>query len=79
MILDLNEPHHILAHPDTYFLAPSTEYERHGRVPNVVFSCGHIVEDNGEVKLYYAGADTCIALATFNAEEMAEACLNWKK
>lgn len=75
MLLKLEDPSVILAKPDEYILAPTEDYERHGRVPNVVFSCGHVVEPDGTVKLYYAGADTCICLATFNAEEMAKACL----
>lgn len=75
MLLRKDDPAVILAKPEEYILAPTEDYERHGRVPNVVFSCGHIVEPDGEVKFYYAGADTCICLAVFNAEEMAEACL----
>ena len=74
MVLKLDDPNTVLARPNEYILAPKMEYERHGRVPNVVFSCGHIVEPDGQVKLYYAGADTCICLATFHAEEMADAC-----
>jgi len=75
MLLDLENPAKIIAKPNEYILAPTEDYERHGRVPNVVFSCGHIIEPDGTVKLYYAGADTCINLATFRAEELARACL----
>lgn len=75
MLLKTDDPSVILGRPHEYILAPTESYERHGRVPNVVFSCGNIVEPDGTVKMYYAGADTCICLAEFNAEEMARACL----
>lgn len=79
MLLDLENPARILARPNTYLLAPTMPYERSGRTPNVVFSSGHIVEPDGTVKLYYSGCDTCINLATFHAEELAEACLRYWK
>ena len=50
MLLKKDDPAVILAKPEEYILAPTEDYERHGRVPNVVFSCGHIVEPDGEVK-----------------------------
>ncbi len=77
MLLDLEDPTKIIGLPDQYIMVPTTSYERSGRVPNVIFSTGHIVEPDGEVKLYYAGADTCIALATFNLEEMVDACMRF--
>ena len=44
--------------------------------PNVVFPTGSIVEDNGEVKLYYGAADLRIALATTTIDELLDFCLN---
>jgi len=40
----------------------------------VVFTCGAVVEDDGEVKLYYGGADTVQCVATTSLERLIEAC-----
>jgi predicted GH43/DUF377 family glycosyl hydrolase len=46
-------------------MGPTTDYERFGDVGNVVFPCGHTVLPDGDtLRLYYGGADHCIALAT---------------
>lgn len=74
-LLDLKDPSKILGRPNEYFLGPQEPYERNGRVPNVVFSCGHIVEPDGEIKFYYAGADTVICLATMKVDDLVNACL----
>ena len=40
-------------------------YERQGDVNGVVFPCGWTLDEpSGEIRLYYGGADTCLALAT---------------
>ncbi len=40
-------------------------YERVGDVGGVVFPCGWILDQpGGTIRLYYGGADTCLALAT---------------
>ena len=40
-------------------------YERQGDVGGVVFPCGWILDKpTGTIRLYYGGADTCLALAT---------------
>jgi predicted GH43/DUF377 family glycosyl hydrolase len=43
-------------------------------VGNVVFACGAIVEDNGEVKVYYGAADTSICVASGSLEEIIDSC-----
>jgi predicted GH43/DUF377 family glycosyl hydrolase len=40
----------------------------------VVFACGAIVEEDGEVKVYYGGADTAICVATGGLEEIINSC-----
>jgi beta-1,4-mannooligosaccharide/beta-1,4-mannosyl-N-acetylglucosamine phosphorylase len=39
-----------------------------------VFSSGAVVEDDGEVKVYYGGADTVQCVATTTLGELLEAC-----
>ena len=55
-------------------LEPEAEYELEGYRGSVIFPCGMILEDGGEVKLYYGAADTSIALATAHVDDLLESC-----
>jgi beta-1,4-mannooligosaccharide/beta-1,4-mannosyl-N-acetylglucosamine phosphorylase len=55
-------------------LAPETAYEKNGFRGNVIFPCGMLLEDSGEVKLYYGAADTCVALASAHVDDLLAAC-----
>jgi predicted GH43/DUF377 family glycosyl hydrolase len=68
-LLDLEQPTIVLARSDEWVFAPEAEYEMSGDVNKVVFPCGWIA-DGDEVRLYYGGADTCIALATARISEL---------
>jgi len=61
-LLDLNDPTKVLARQATPILEPETAWERHGLVPEVVFSCGS-VEKDGAYFVYYGGGDSCIGVA----------------
>jgi len=64
-LLDLEDPRHVLRRSDEWIFAPETPYERQGDVNGVVFPCGWILDKpTGTIRLYYGGADTCLALAT---------------
>ncbi len=63
ILLDLNDPKKILSRTTEPLLVPETEYEKYGNVPQVIFPTGAIVE-NGELSVYYGGADTTCCLAT---------------
>jgi len=64
-LLDLEDPARVLRRSDEWVFAPQTPYERHGDVGGVVFPCGWILDKpSGAIRLYYGGADTCLALAT---------------
>ena len=63
-LLDADEPWKLAKRSRNYILAPRTEYECVGDVPNVVFPCAalHDVE-TGRIAIYYGAADTVVALA----------------
>ena len=42
---------------------------------NVIFPGGMILEDSGEVKIYYGAADTVECLATADVNELLRLCL----
>jgi predicted GH43/DUF377 family glycosyl hydrolase len=73
MLLDLEKPWIVKARSKEPILSPEENYERIGDVGNVVFTNGWI-PDNGEVKIYYSGADINICLATTTIESLLECC-----
>jgi len=70
-LLDLRMPQRVLARTEEPVLEPEEEYERRGQVPNVVFTCG-AVELDGRYIVYYGAADTVIAAATIDQEEVLQ-------
>jgi len=74
MLLDLHHPWKIIGRSKEPILAPELDYERIGDVGNVVFSNGWVVENNGDVKIYYSGADSNICLATTTIEYLLSLC-----
>jgi len=74
MLVDLEKPWVIKSYSREPILSPEKIYERVGDVQNVVFGNGWIVEDNGDVKIYYSGADTNICLAETNIKYLLSLC-----
>ena len=75
-LLDLEQPEKVLGVMKSYLLAPETEYELNGVIPNVVFTTGCVVEPaSRELRIYYGASDTSIGLATGNVDEIVEMCL----
>lgn len=72
---DLNDPAKILGVADKWILQPEDEWEVSGYVPNVVFTCGAIPEDDGTVKIYWGGADSVMCVGSANIEELVDLCL----
>jgi len=83
VLLDLDDPSHVVARCRNNILEPREPYELVGQVPNVVFPSGMVVErydakgfaePESPVFIYYGAADTCIGLATSTIGELLEAC-----
>lgn len=70
-LLDLEEPHRLIARARRWLLSPQEPYERTGDAGNVVFACGGVVRD-GELWMYYGAADSCICLARAPIEDILE-------
>ena len=71
MLLDLNEPWRVTGLCRQPLLAPGAPYENTGGFRNnVIFPGGMILEDNGEVKIYYGAADTVECLATADVGDL---------
>jgi predicted GH43/DUF377 family glycosyl hydrolase len=68
-LLDKNNPEELLYRSDEPILTPVEEYERFGKVPNVVFSCGNVLMDD-HVLVYYGGADNVQCVVTYDLCEL---------
>ena len=68
---DLYDPGKVIAEPGGLLLGP-LGWERVGDVSNVVFSNGAIVEENGDILLYYAGSDTRVYVAKTSIELLSD-------
>jgi beta-1,4-mannooligosaccharide/beta-1,4-mannosyl-N-acetylglucosamine phosphorylase len=74
VLLDLYEPWKVIGLSRQPLLAPETDFERFGFRDDVIFPGGMILEDSGEVKIYYGAADTCEALATAHVDDLLALC-----
>mgnify|MGYP003316339466 CR=1 FL=1 len=75
MLLDLNDPSKIVGMSKLPLIAPETYYETQtGFRQHVIFPGGMILEDDGEVKIYYGAADTVECGATAKLEELIALC-----
>lgn len=68
---DLKEPWRVIAEPSGMLLGPRGR-ERVGDVSNVVFTNGAIVNEAGEVFIYYASSDTRLHVATSTVELLTD-------
>jgi predicted GH43/DUF377 family glycosyl hydrolase len=75
-LLDLDDPSKVIALGKEAILAPEEQYELVGQTPSVVFTSGAVVEDDGEIKIYYGGADTVQCVATTSIDKLLWACHN---
>lgn len=69
VLLDKDDPERVLYRSEEPFLRPTEDYERFGKVPNVVFSCGQVLKDD-KLIIYYGGADSVICVATAELAEL---------
>ena len=73
---DLANPVKILGVSDAWLLSPEDPWELTGYVPNVVFCCGAVADDEGIVRIYWGGADTVMCAGTARIDELVDLCLN---
>ena len=68
MLLDLNDPSKIIARLEEPLITPNEE-EREGYVPNVVYSCGSLFNNN-KLILPYAMSDITSGIATVDMSDL---------
>ena len=70
-LLDLNEPHKVIARSKKPIMSPEEPYETNGFVPDVVFTCGALA-DGDRLTVYYGAADNVIAAADMSIREILD-------
>jgi beta-1,4-mannooligosaccharide/beta-1,4-mannosyl-N-acetylglucosamine phosphorylase len=72
-LLDLEQPWHVIGRSAEYLLSPRTPYEQVGDVPNVVFPCAALVDEElDRLSVYYGAADTVVCLAHGRLSEVLD-------
>jgi len=72
-MLDLEDPRRVLTRGDEWVFGPHAPYERSGDVPDVVFPCGWLMDDDGDtLRMYYGAADSTIGLATASLADLVD-------
>ena len=75
MLLDLKDPSKVIGMSKTPLIVPDMPYESdYGFRQNVIFPGGMVVEDNGDVKIYYGSADSVEGVAFSTVEELVALC-----
>jgi predicted GH43/DUF377 family glycosyl hydrolase len=75
VLLDLEQPWRVVGRASEAILSPVAPEDFFGNVGNVVFTCGTILEEDGELKVYYGAADQVMCLATAPVEQIIALCL----
>lgn len=78
MMLDLKDPRKILYKAKEPVLEPDSHYENNGFKPGIVYSCGAVVI-NGELFVYYGGADSVVCVATANLKDFVNSLVKKEK
>jgi predicted GH43/DUF377 family glycosyl hydrolase len=69
-LLDIDNPSKVIKRGNSPILSPRENYERIGDVGNVCFACGAVIDDDGNMKVYYGAADTSICIATCTLDQL---------
>lgn len=78
MLLDLEDPSKIIGMSKKPLLVSEADYELDGFRNDVIFPGAMLLEDDGEVKIYYGAADTVECLATADVNDLIKLCTETK-
>jgi predicted GH43/DUF377 family glycosyl hydrolase len=74
LLLDLEKPWKVLARSSEPIMEPNADYEHAGFFGNVVFTNGHVVDDDN-LTVYYGASDSVICGAKFSIREILNTLL----
>jgi predicted GH43/DUF377 family glycosyl hydrolase len=67
----IDEPSRVIGRSKTPILSPEASYETSGFFPNVVFTCGVLLQGD-TLKVYYGASDEVMALAEIPVQEVLD-------
>lgn len=74
ILLDYKDPLKIIARTPDLILLPSEDYELEGKVPNIVFPSGALLEGD-HINIYYGAADNYVCLAQIKTKTFLKGML----
>ena len=75
-LLDLDDPSKVIGKYSKPLITCDRDFEtKDGYRKDVIFPCGMILEDSGEVKIYYGASDTVECLATADVNDLIKLCI----
>lgn len=69
LLIDFQNPHHIIARSPEAVMVPEADFERRGYVPDVVFPTG-ITEHGDDLYIYYGAADECTGVTACKRDDL---------
>ena len=69
LLLDLNDPSIVIARSTEPIMEPIADYERTGFFGNVIFTNGHLAQQD-RLKIYYGAGDEVICMAEFSIDQI---------
>lgn len=69
VLLDFSDPRRIIGRTKNPILVPDEDYELYGKVPNIVFPTGVLIE-NDKLHVYYGASDTTCCVASCNLKDL---------
>lgn len=74
MLLDLENPEKVICRSSKPILEPDFDYENNGWKAGIVYPCGAVIR-NGDLLVYYGGADTVTCVASAPLDEFLKTLL----
>jgi predicted GH43/DUF377 family glycosyl hydrolase len=78
LLMDKADPTRVIGASDGPVMAPETDFEVTGFVPNVIFPTA-AVHDGDLVLVYYGAADTCTGVTGLRMADLLESCNGLEK
>jgi predicted GH43/DUF377 family glycosyl hydrolase len=77
-LLDLSDPTKVIGQLSEPLFSPHASWEKFGTANNVVFPSGSVLYDDNDIYIYYGAADTSIAVASINIDELVQELITHK-
>lgn len=70
VLLDKDNPFHIIGRTKGPIIVPEASYEQYGMIKNITFPSGALLYESGRLVIYYGAADTVCARASLSCKNL---------